>query len=310
MKKWPRRVMLSGSEASGSTNRAAWPTSASSLPLRMTDRRSFLIARDDAILELLTRPLFLLVEIILQEAAGTGVAQLADGTFLDLADALACHPQLLAHLFQGVIVVVCQAEAQLDDLPLARGELGQRLAQFIAQHLVFRDFNRPAFAHIFDDVAERVFLFLGEWRVEREDLFGPDQQFVHALRRHSQALADNLRRWLPSQFLVKLARHAFHAHHLFHDIDGQANDARPLQNGAGDALLNPPGRVGGETKAFAVIELGHSANQADIPLADQVFERESLAHVFFRNTDHQSQVSLDQLVARIAIPLFGAFGQV
>src|SRR5579883_2389340 len=96
--------------------------------LTMTDRRSFLIARDDAILELLTRPLFLLVEIILQEAAGTGVAQLADGTFLDLADALACHPQLLAHLFQGVIVVVCQAEAQFDNLPLARSELGERLA--------------------------------------------------------------------------------------------------------------------------------------------------------------------------------------
>src|SRR5579885_3622726 len=44
VKKTLSRVMLSGSEASGLTRRAAWPTSDSSLPLRMTCPGHFFMA--------------------------------------------------------------------------------------------------------------------------------------------------------------------------------------------------------------------------------------------------------------------------
>jgi hypothetical protein len=60
-----------------------------------------------------------LVEVVFQHAAGLGMPQLADGALLDLAHALARHFELLAHLFERVIVVVNQAEAQLNHLALA-----------------------------------------------------------------------------------------------------------------------------------------------------------------------------------------------
>src|ERR1044072_3208138 len=58
----------------------------------------------------------------LELARAGRMAQLAQGLGLDLADALAGDREVLAHLFQGVLAAVAQAEAHLDDLLLARGE--------------------------------------------------------------------------------------------------------------------------------------------------------------------------------------------
>src|SRR5262245_27190136 len=55
-----------------------------------------------------------------------GMAQLAQRLGLDLADALAGHGEVLAHLFQRVLAAVAEAEAHLDHLLLARS---QRLQQ-------------------------------------------------------------------------------------------------------------------------------------------------------------------------------------
>src|SRR5262245_18040978 len=52
------------------------------------------------------------VEIVLQAAAAAGVAQLAQGLRLDLANALARDPELPAHLLQRPAAAVLQAKAE------------------------------------------------------------------------------------------------------------------------------------------------------------------------------------------------------
>ena len=111
------------------------------------------------------------------------MAQLADGALLDLAHALACHLEPPPDLFERVVVVVEQAEAQLDHLALALGQRAQRPPHLFAQHLAVGRALRPLGALIFDQVGERVLLLFGERRIEREDLLGPDQQLASRARR-------------------------------------------------------------------------------------------------------------------------------
>ena len=60
-----------------------------------------------------------LLQVVLELAAARGVAQLAQRLGFDLADALARHVELLAHLLERAGAAVLQAEAQLQHAPLA-----------------------------------------------------------------------------------------------------------------------------------------------------------------------------------------------
>ena len=53
-------------------------------------------------------------------------------------------------------------------------------------------------------------------------------------------------------------------------MDGNADRTALVGNGAGDGLTNPPYRIGAEFKAFGVVKLFHGAQQAQIPLLDEV----------------------------------------
>ena len=65
---------------------------------------------------------------------------------------------------------------------------------------------------------------------------------------------------------------------------------------AGDGLADPPGRVGRELVAAAVVELLDGADQAERALLDQVEEREAAAEVALRDRDDEAQVGLDHLL--------------
>src|SRR3972149_6404328 len=54
------------------------------------------------------------------------MTQLPERLGLDLADALARYPEALAHFLQRVLAVGADPEAEPPDLPLLRGEHGQR----------------------------------------------------------------------------------------------------------------------------------------------------------------------------------------
>src|SRR5207245_7640160 len=68
-----------------------------------------------------------LLEVAAQDVRPARVAQLTQGTGLDLPDPLPGQAEALAHLFQGARLVVDQAEAKLDHAPLPRSQRAQHV---------------------------------------------------------------------------------------------------------------------------------------------------------------------------------------
>jgi hypothetical protein len=79
--------------------------------------------------------------------------------------------------------------------------------------------------------------------------------------------------------------------HVHRDADG----AGLVGDGAGDGLADPPGGVGAELVAAAVLELLDRLHQAHVALLDQVEEGEAAVGVFLGDGDHEAQVGLDHL---------------
>ena len=87
-----------------------------------------------------------------------------------------------------------------------------------------------------------------------------------------------------------------------------ADRAGLVGNGAGDSLANPPGRVGGELEALAVVKLLHRLDQAQIPLLNQIQEQHPAAHIMLGDGHHQAQIGLGELaLGFVALLLIFAF---
>ena len=87
-----------------------------------------------------------------------------------------------------------------------------------------------------------------------------------------------------------------HLVELFHHVHGDADRAALVGDRAGHRLADPPGGVGRELVAAAVVELLHRADQPQRALLDQVEEREAAAHVALGDRHHQAQVGLDHVL--------------
>lgn len=93
---------------------------------------------------------------------------------------------------------------------------------------------------------------------------------------------------------VELTLHAADPAELLHQVDGQADRARLVRDGAGDGLTDPPGRVRGELEALAVVELLDRAHQAGVALLDQVEEGQTAAGVAAGHRHDQAEVGTDE----------------
>ena len=78
---------------------------------------------------------------------------------------------------------------------------------------------------------------------------------------------------------------------MHRDADG----AGLVGDGAGDGLANPPGGVGRELVAAAVLELVDGLHEADVALLNEVEELEAAVGVLFGDGDDEAQVGFDQL---------------
>src|SRR5215831_15408387 len=63
------------------------------------------------------------------------------------------------------------------------------------------------------------------------------------------------------------------------DVHREANGARLVGEGAGEGLADPPHRVGGEARAAPGLELLHRLEEAEVPLLDEVEQRETTIQV-------------------------------
>ena len=97
----------------------------------------------------------------------------------------------------------------------------------------------------------------------------------------------------------------------------EAHGAAIRGQGTGHGLANPPGGIGGEAIAQAMVKPVDGVEEAQIALLDQVEERQATTRrVVARDTHHQPQIGLDHASARLvstgnhlrrSLPRFGNY---
>ena len=96
---------------------------------------------------------------------------------------------------------------------------------------------------------------------------------------------------------MQLAGDARHAIDHVVQVDGNADRARVVGNGARDGLTDPPRRVGAELEAAPPVEFLDRAQQPEVALLDQVDQRHAAVRIAPRDADHQAQVGVGQRLA-------------
>ena len=76
---------------------------------------------------------------------------------------------------------------------------------------------------------------------------------------------------------------------------------RLVRQRTGGRLPDPPGRVGRELEALAVVELLRRTDETERALLDQIQEREPLVAVVLRDRDDEPEVRLDHLLLRVQV---------
>ncbi len=89
---------------------------------------------------------------------------------------------------------------------------------------------------------------------------------------------------------------------MHRDADG----ARLIRDRAVDRLPDPPGGIGRELVAAAVLELLDRTDEALVALLDEVEEAHAASVVLFRDRHHEAEVRLDQVLPREVTVLYDA----
>src|SRR6267154_2071854 len=222
--------------------------------------------------------------------------QLPQRLGFDLPDALSGHRELLADFFQGVVGVHADAEAHAQHAFLAWRQRGQHAGGGLAQVGLDRGVDRQDRVLVLDEIAEmRVFL-VAHWRFQRQRLFRDLENFSNLLQGHAELLGQFLRRRFAPDLIQHLARGA---HDLVDGLDhvhGNADGTRLVGNASRDRLPDPPGRIGRELVAAAILEFVDRLHQPDIAFLDQIEELQAAVGVFLGDRDHQPQIGLDHLL--------------
>ena len=96
---------------------------------------------------------------------------------------------------------------------------------------------------------------------------------------------------------------ARHAVDRVDHVDRDPDRARLVGDRARHGLANPPGGVGRELEALAIVELLDRADQPEVALLDQVEQVQPAAHVALGDGHDEAQVGLDQRVLGVLVAL-------
>ena len=224
------------------------------------------------------------------------VLQLAQRLGLDLADAFAGDAELLADLFQGVVGVHADAEAHAQDALLARRQRRQHAGGGLAQVRLDGRVDRQDGVLVLDEVAQVAVFLVADRRLEADRLLGDLQDLADLLQRHGQLFGQFLRGRLAADLVQHLAAGADDLVDRLDHVHRDADGPRLVGDRAGDRLTDPPGGVGRELVAAAVLELVDRLHQADVAFLDQVQELQAAVGVFLGDGDHEAQVGLDHFL--------------
>ena len=193
-----------------------------------------------------------------------------------------------------VAVAVAQAVAELDDLALAVAERLQHLGDAVAEHALRGADGRALHRAVGQEVAEVAVLAVAHRPVEADRIAAHGQHAAGLVDAGLAGAGGLLDRGLAAQLLQELPRHAPHPRHGLDHVDGDADGAALVGHGAGDGLADPPGGVGAELEAAAVLELVHRPHQARVALLDQVEEAQAAVAVLLGDGDDQPQVAFGE----------------
>ena len=241
--------------------------------------------------------------VLLQEVAelagAAGVAELAEGFGLDLPDALARDAEVAPDLFEGAAAPVVQAEAELQDPALALAERAERALDLLAEELERR---RPRRAG-----ALRSSMKSPRWESSSSPMGVSSETGSWETLRISRTRSGETS--MPSAIScggglasVLLDEPAAYAHELVDGLDhvnGDADGAGLIGDGASDGLPDPPGGVGGELVALAVVELLNGADKADVALLDEVEEGHAAADVLLGDAYDEAEVRFREVALRL-----------
>ena len=132
-----------------------------------------------------------------------------------------------------------------------------------------------------------VFLF-SDGRFQGHRLLRNLQNFPHPLHRKLHLFCNFFRRGFPAQLLQQLTGYPDQLidglHHMHWNPDGSGL----IRNSPCNRLTDPPGSVGTELKALAVVKLLHRLNQSQVSLLNQIQEKHTTAHITLGDTDNQT----------------------
>src|SRR5215217_3088681 len=229
---------------------------------------------------------------------------------LDLADALARDVEGAAHLVERPRVLTAEPVAELEHAPLAVREVLKRLTERLLREYLGGALVRRLGPLVGDELAELGLLLIADRLLERDRRLRGALDRVDLVGLDAGVLGDLIGGRLAAKLRDELALGTADLVELLDDVDRDADRARLVGERAGDRLADPPGRVGGELEALAVVELLRGADQAERALLDQIEEGQALVAVVLRNRNDQAQVRLDHLLLRVEVAALDALGQV
>src|SRR5438093_1247821 len=234
-------------------------------------------------------------------------AQLLLGLALDLPDALAGEPQLLADLLQRARLLAVEAKAHLDHALL----LLVQLLEHGPPDLLLEGALHQLQLHRGDGLLlERVPQLerpvLPHRAREREVVAGDLQQLLHLLQAERGLLGDLLVRGRPVQLARELLPRVADLGDLAGELLGKAEHARVLRKGVEDRLPHPPYRVGDELHVALGVEPLARLDEAERALVDQVEEGEAQPAVPLGVGDDEAEVGLHEALQGLVVAALDA----
>src|SRR5450755_526393 len=170
-----------------------------------------------------------------------GRAKLAQRLGFNLPDALTGDVKLLPDLFESVLALAADAEAQPDHFLFFWRQGLQNIGGFIADvridHCVYRR-THPA---VFNQISQRRLTVAAYRRFKRHRVARDGLELLDLFNGNVHAAADFIVGRHAAQFLVELARGTQELVHAFIHVHRNADGAGLIGDGARDGLPDPPG---------------------------------------------------------------------
>src|SRR5689334_18653059 len=236
---------------------------------------------------------------------GELVLELRQGGGLELAHTLARDAQLLADRLER-LGLAADAEPQLDDPPLALGELRDRVAHLAPAERVDGVDLGVGRGLVVEEVAELAVVLRPDRPVERDVRLDRVKRLLDVHEVELRLLRELLARRLASEPRLEPALRPPELHPALVDVRRDADRRGLVRDRPLAGLTDPPGGVGRELEPLAPVELLDGAVQPDHALLDEVQQRQVLPLVALGDRDHQAQVGVDHALLGLAVATLDA----